>query len=84
MEKILKSTQNLFRSNRKKNFKKADKNDNEDTITITYKIKIIDSARFMVHDQILLIILGKKFLKWNIKIVIVFWIWNFQWQFNKL
>ena len=39
-----------FSFQQKRKFKKADKNDNEDTITKTYKIKIIDCARFMVSS----------------------------------
>ena len=41
--------ENCFSSNRKKN-KKIDKDGDEDTTTISYKIKFIDSARFMVSS----------------------------------
>ena len=39
--------QNLFCSNRKK-VTKIDKYGNESVVTISYKIKFIDSARFMI------------------------------------
>ena len=52
---------------------KNDKDGNESVVTISYKIKFIDSARFMQdHYQILLIISQKEFIKLNVKIVIVF------------
>ena len=38
--------QNFSSSNKKRN-KKNDKNSNEDITTVSYKIKFIDSARFM-------------------------------------
>ena len=38
--------QNFSSSNKKRN-KKNDKNGNEDITTVSYKIKFIDSARFM-------------------------------------
>ena len=50
---------------------KIDKDGNEIVITISFKIKFIDSAR-QIHDQNLLIILQKKFIKLSVKIVIVF------------
>ena len=49
-----------------------DKDGNESVVTISYKIKFIDSARFMVSSSILLIISQKKFMKLNVNIVIVF------------
>ena len=49
-----------------------DKDGNESVATISYKIKFIDSARFMVSSSILLIISQKKFMKLNVNIVIVF------------
>ena len=50
---------------------KIDKDGNEIVITISFKIKFIDNAR-QIHDQNLLIILQKKFIKLSVKIVIVF------------
>ena len=41
--------QNSFSSNRKRN-KKIDKDGNEDITTVSYKIKFIDSARFMASS----------------------------------
>ena len=64
--------QNFFGPNRKISYK-ADKGGNESVITISYKIKLIDSARIMAsHYQILLIISQKEFTKLNVKIAIVF------------
>ena len=40
---------NCFSSNRKRN-KKIDEDGDEDTKTISYKVKFIDSARFMVSS----------------------------------
>ena len=52
---------------------KIDKDGNESVVTISYKIKFIDSPRFMAsYYQILLIISQKEFIKLTVKIVIVF------------
>ena len=52
---------------------KIDKGSNESVVTISYKIKSIDNARFIATSlSILLIISQKEFSKLNVKIVIVF------------
>ena len=52
---------------------KTDKDGNESAVTICYKIKFIDSVRFMLTMLIiLLIILQKEFTKLNVKTVIFF------------
>ena len=54
---------------------KIDKDRNESAVTIPYKIKFIDTARFgrwKLHYQILSITLNSKFTKLNVKVVIVF------------
>ena len=57
----------------KKEITKINKDGNKSVVSISYKTKFIDSARFMqLHYQTLLIILQKKFIKINVKIVIVF------------
>ena len=57
----------------KKKITKIDKDGNESVDNISYKIKFIDSARFMqVHYQILSIILQKDLIKLTLKIVVVF------------
>ena len=43
------NVQNFFRSNKKKNIK-IDKDGNETVETISYRIKFIDKARFMVSS----------------------------------
>ena len=49
------------------------KNGNESVVAISYKIRFIDSARFIVtYYQILLITSQKEFIKLNAKIVIAF------------
>ena len=48
---------------------KIDKDGNESVVIMFYKIKFIDSARFMISS---LIILQKEFIKLSVKIVIVF------------
>ena len=49
------------------------KNGNENVVAISYKIRFIDSARFIVtYYQILLITSQKEFIKLNAKIVIAF------------
>ena len=56
-----------------KEITKNDKDGNESVITKSYKIKFIDSPRFMATQyQILLTISQKKFTKLNVKIVIAF------------
>ena len=51
---------------------KVDKDGNEDILTISYKIKFIDSAKFMASSfSNLSIISQKEFTKLNVKIVIV-------------
>ena len=50
-----------------KKITKIDKDGNESVFTISYKVTFIDNARF-----ILLIVSGKKLIKFNIKIVIFF------------
>ena len=56
-----------------KKVKNIDKDGNETVVTISFKIKFIDSTRFMVvHNQILVVISQKEFIKLNVKIVIVF------------
>ena len=55
------------------NITKIDRDGNENVVTVSYKIKFIDSARFIqVHYEILLIISQKELIKLSIKIVIVF------------
>ena len=50
-----------------------DKNGNASAVTISHKIKFIDSARLMASNyRILLIISQKEFIKLNVKIMIVF------------
>ena len=50
-----------------------DKDGNGSVVTISYKIKFIDSVRlWQVHYQIFLIMLLKEFTKLNVEIVIVF------------
>ena len=51
---------------------KIDKDGNESVVTISYKIKIIDRARFLASSLFLLIIFQKEFIKLNVKIVVVF------------
>ena len=50
-----------------KKITKIDKDGNESVFTMSYKVTFIDNARF-----ILLIVSRKKFIKFNIKIVIFF------------
>ena len=45
---------------------KIDKDGNEDFVTISYKIKFVDSARFMASS---LTISQKEFIKLNVKIL---------------
>ena len=47
---------------------------NESVVTASYKIKFIDSARFMASSltKILLMISQEGFIKFNVKIAIVF------------
>ena len=52
----------------KKEIKKINKNGNEDITTVSYKIKFIDSARFLASS----FISQKEFTKLNAKIAIVF------------
>ena len=55
------------------NITKIDRDGNENVVTVSYKIKFIDSARFIqVHYEILLIISQKELIKLSIKIVNVF------------
>ena len=55
------------------NITKIDRDGNENVVTVSYKIKFIDSARFIqVHYEILLIISQKELIKLSIKIVIIF------------
>ena len=57
----------------KKKITKIDKDGTESVDNISYKIKFIDSARFMqVHYQILSIILQKDLVKLALKIAVVF------------
>ena len=50
-----------------------DKDDNESVVTISFKIKFIDSVRFMASSLLILLIISQKeFTKLNVKIVIVF------------
>ena len=50
-----------------------DKDDNESVATISFKIKFIDSVRFMASSLLILLIISQKeFTKLNLKIVIVF------------
>ena len=61
---------NTFSGPIEKSITNIDKVGNESVITISYKIKFIDSARFMVSSyQILLTISQKEFIKLNVKIV---------------
>ena len=65
-------TQKLFCSNKKRNLK-VDKDGNEDIVTITYKIKFIDSTRCMTSLlSNLLDNLEERNTKLNAKITIVF------------
>ena len=65
-------TQKLFCSNKKRNLK-VDKDGNEDIVTITYKIKFIDSTRCMTSSlSNLLDNLEERNTKLNAKITIVF------------
>ena len=57
--------QNFFSYNRKRN-QKNDKSGNEDITAVSYKIKFIDSARFMANSLSNLV----EFIKLNPKIVI--------------
>ena len=57
----------------KREVTKIDKDENESVVTISHKIKFIDSANlWQVHDQILLAFSQKEFIKLNVKIVIAF------------
>ena len=50
-----------------------DKDGDESVVTISYRIKCVDSARlWQVHYQVLWIISQKQFIELNVKIVIVF------------
>ena len=50
-----------------------DKDDNESVVTISFKIKFIDSVRFMASSLLILLIISQKeFTKLNVKMVIVF------------
>ena len=58
-----------------KKVRKIDKDGNENIITISYKVKLVDSPRFMKSFksyQILPIILQKEFTKLNINIATIF------------
>ena len=48
------------------------KDGNEIVVIISYKIKFIDSVRYHVNYQVLLIVSQKEFIKLNVTIVIVF------------
>ena len=66
--------QNVFCSNRNK-VTNIDKDCDESVVTISWKIKCIDSANlWQVHYHILLIISQKEFTKLNVKIGLFFWI----------
>ena len=57
----------------KREVTKIDKDKNESVVTISHKIKFIDSANlWQVHYQILLAFSQKEFIKLNVKIVIAF------------
>ena len=60
--KIQKSTKHFFFFSIEKEVKKIDKDGNESVVTISYKIKFIDSARFIASSL----------LNLKIKIVILF------------
>ena len=47
---ICRKVQNFFCSNRKKEVTNIDKDGNESVVTIYYRIKLIDSARFMASS----------------------------------
>ena len=47
---ICRKVQNFFYSNRKKEVTNIDKDGNESIVTIYYRIKFIDSARFMASS----------------------------------
>ena len=71
--------QNFLGSNRnfsvpiEKEVREIDKDGNESVITISYKIKFIDSARFWpLHLQIWQLISQKEFIKLSVEIAIVF------------
>ena len=56
-----------------KEVREIDKDGNESVITISYKIKFIDSARFWpLHLQIWLLISQKEFIKLSVETAIVF------------
>ena len=65
--------QNFFLSNRKEVIK-IDKDGNESVVTISYKIKFIDSARFTTISLTNLVdnLTQKEFTKLNVKIMITF------------
>ena len=65
--------QNFFLSNRKEVIK-IDKDGNESVVTISYKIKFIDSARFTRTSLTNLVdnLTQKEFTKLNVKIMITF------------
>ena len=65
--------QNFFLSNRKEVIK-IDKDGNESVVTISYKIKFIDSARFTTTSLTNLVdnLTQKEFTKLNVKIMITF------------
>ena len=72
----MKSTEkhNFFSFLIEKEIRKVDKNANEDIMTISCKVKFIDSARFMASSfyKILSITSQKQFIKLNEMIAIVF------------
>ena len=65
--------QNFFLSNRKEVIK-IDKDGNESVVTISYKIRFIDSARFTTISLTNLVdnLTQKEFTKLNVKIMITF------------
>ena len=71
--------QNFLGSNRnfsvpiEKEVREIDKDGNESVITISYKIKFMDSARFWpLHLKIWLLVSQKEFIKLSVEIAIVF------------
>ena len=69
----------------KKEITKIDKDGNENDVNIFYKIKFIDSARFIVSSLSNLVDnLAEGFIKSNVKIVIFFLNIKCQGQFGKI
>ena len=69
---IVQVNMKLFMFQQKKKLQKLLKNGNRSVVTISYKMKIFDSGKFMVTSlSILLIISQKEFTNLKVKVVIV-------------